>query len=179
MQSSRRTGVLTLCMALLLAVAGGVLLTLALTRPGRPPSPPSVATGTSTTSSSPVPSARAVETPTTPRPRGVRDLTRGLVLPEAAPSRVTIPRIHVSSRLVRLGVDRTGAMEVPADPARAGWYDLGPTPGALGPSVIAGHARPSHPEDDRPRGLPLWPRMRDAERTLEGAWCRARDGQAC
>jgi sortase (surface protein transpeptidase) len=52
---------------------------------------------------------------------------------------VTIPRIHVSSRLVRLGVDRTGAMEVPADPARAGWYDLGPTPGALGPSVIAGH----------------------------------------
>ncbi len=30
-------------------------------------------------------------------------------------------------------------MEVPQDPATAGWYHLGPTPGALGPAVIAGH----------------------------------------
>jgi sortase (surface protein transpeptidase) len=30
-------------------------------------------------------------------------------------------------------------MEVPADPARAGWFTRGPTPGALGPAVIAGH----------------------------------------
>ena len=30
-------------------------------------------------------------------------------------------------------------MEVPDYPATAGWYDLGPTPGALGPAVIAGH----------------------------------------
>jgi sortase (surface protein transpeptidase) len=52
---------------------------------------------------------------------------------------VSIPRIRVASPLVRLGVDSTGAMEVPADPARPGWYDLGPTPGALGPAVIAGH----------------------------------------
>jgi sortase (surface protein transpeptidase) len=61
------------------------------------------------------------------------------VLPESTPTSVSIPRIHVRSRLVRLGVDSTGAMEVPADPARPGWYDLGPTPGALGPAVIAGH----------------------------------------
>ena len=32
-----------------------------------------------------------------------------------------------------------GAMEVPDDPADAGWYRLGPPPGALGPAVIAGH----------------------------------------
>ena len=30
-------------------------------------------------------------------------------------------------------------METPQDPAEAGWYRLGPTPGALGPAVIAGH----------------------------------------
>jgi sortase (surface protein transpeptidase) len=30
-------------------------------------------------------------------------------------------------------------MDVPTDPARAGWYDLGPAPGSLGPAVIAGH----------------------------------------
>jgi len=30
-------------------------------------------------------------------------------------------------------------MEVPQDPARAGWFSEGPAPGALGPAVIAGH----------------------------------------
>jgi len=30
-------------------------------------------------------------------------------------------------------------METPHDPAVAGWFTRGPTPGALGPAVIAGH----------------------------------------
>jgi sortase (surface protein transpeptidase) len=30
-------------------------------------------------------------------------------------------------------------MEVPQDPALAGWFSGGPAPGALGPAVIAGH----------------------------------------
>jgi sortase (surface protein transpeptidase) len=30
-------------------------------------------------------------------------------------------------------------MEVPSDPDRAGWFSRGAAPGALGPSVIAGH----------------------------------------
>jgi Sortase domain len=30
-------------------------------------------------------------------------------------------------------------MDVPSNPGEAGWYDLGPTPGELGPAVIAGH----------------------------------------
>jgi sortase (surface protein transpeptidase) len=51
---------------------------------------------------------------------------------------VSIPRIGVRSRLVRLGL-KNGEMETPADPADAGWFTGGPTPGALGPAVIAGH----------------------------------------
>jgi hypothetical protein len=70
---------------------------------------------------------------------GVEDLIAGPVLPQSRPVSLSIPRLHVSSRLVPLGVDNRGAMEVPQDPATAGWYDLGPTPGALGPAVIAGH----------------------------------------
>jgi sortase (surface protein transpeptidase) len=50
-----------------------------------------------------------------------------------------IPRIGVESQLVRLGLDGARAMEVPGDPGEAGWYTKGPTPGALGPAVIAGH----------------------------------------
>jgi sortase (surface protein transpeptidase) len=40
--------------------------------------------------------------------------------------------------LVDLGLNKDGSMEVP-DPAVAGWFSRGPSPGALGPAVIAGH----------------------------------------
>jgi sortase (surface protein transpeptidase) len=62
-----------------------------------------------------------------------------LVLQESDPVAVSIPRIDVRSRLVRLGLDKDGAMEVPRDPAFAGWFSRGASPGALGPAVIAGH----------------------------------------
>jgi sortase (surface protein transpeptidase) len=40
--------------------------------------------------------------------------------------------------LIDLGLD-DGEMEVPQNPALAGWFSRGATPGALGPAVIAGH----------------------------------------
>ena len=46
--------------------------------------------------------------------------------------------MHVSG-LIDLGLTPTGEMEVPADAVTAGWFDLGPTPGELGPAVIAAH----------------------------------------
>jgi sortase (surface protein transpeptidase) len=78
------------------------------------------------------PGARADQT-------DVRDQTTGLVLPESHPVAVAIPRLGVQSRLVHLGINSKGAMEVPKDPADAGWFSGGPAPGALGPAVIAGH----------------------------------------
>jgi Sortase domain len=68
----------------------------------------------------------------------LRDRTTGLVLPESEPVAVSIPRIGVQSTLVELGLDENGKMELP-DPAVAGWFTRGPTPGALGPAVITGH----------------------------------------
>jgi len=70
---------------------------------------------------------------------GIPDRVSGRVLPASQPVSVAIPRLQVSSRLELLGLGAEGEMEVPANPARAGWYTLGPTPGALGPAVIAGH----------------------------------------
>jgi len=134
--------VFTVCIALLAALAGAVLLQTGIARSWGPPVAPGTAAPVSRTGTQPTATPRSERRTTTsasPGPRGVKDATRGLVLPESAPTTVWIPRIHVRSRLVRLGVDHTGAMEVPADPARPGWYDLGPTPGALGPAVIAGH----------------------------------------
>ena len=74
---------------------------------------------------------------------GVEDRVTGPLLPSAVPVSIGIPRLRVSSRLEDLGVDDDGVMEVPAEPANAGWYELGPSPGALGPGR---RGRPCHLE---------------------------------
>jgi len=109
-----------------LAIAGLVLIGLAFVFPATPQSL------LSDPSDSVRPTPRAAQT-------DVRDRVAGLVLPESDPVAVSIPRIDVRSNLVRLGLDSEGALEVPQDPARAGWFSRGPAPGALGPAVIAGH----------------------------------------
>jgi sortase (surface protein transpeptidase) len=90
------------------------------------------------TASTPDPAAEA--------PAAVSETVRPIALADgatagatAAPLRVRIPSIGVDSPLVRLGVDAAGALVPPADFARAGWFTASPLPGAVGPSVIAGH----------------------------------------
>ncbi|UQA98092.1 class F sortase [Streptomyces halobius] len=58
---------------------------------------------------------------------------------KAAPQRITIASLNVSSTLESLGRKKDGTMETPADPDKAGWYAPGPAPGEKGPAVIAGH----------------------------------------
>jgi sortase (surface protein transpeptidase) len=74
-------------------------------------------------------------------PRGpiaaVPDAERDANVP--LPVFLIIPAIGVRTRLVRLGTTRSGAMAVPASTAVAGWYTASPRPGAIGPSIIAGH----------------------------------------
>jgi len=57
----------------------------------------------------------------------------------ALPVRLWIPKIAVSTALVRLGRLPDGSIEVPHDWNTAGWYDKGPRPGQPGPAVILGH----------------------------------------
>ena len=59
--------------------------------------------------------------------------------PPAEPALLAIAAIGVETRLVPLGLDAGGALQVPGDFGRAGWYTGGPTPGEQGPAVIAGH----------------------------------------
>jgi len=61
------------------------------------------------------------------------------VLAESEPTRIRIPGIDVDSDLIDLGLQADGTMEVPADGSVAGWYTGAPTPGELGPAVIAAH----------------------------------------
>lgn len=76
---------------------------------------------------------------TAPPPAPATAPARKLVLPPSEPSRLAIPSIGVDSRLVRLGLQPDLRMEVPQDFDLAGWYVHSPTPGEIGPSVIAGH----------------------------------------
>ncbi|WP_407284783.1 class F sortase [Streptomyces sp. BP-8] len=58
---------------------------------------------------------------------------------KAAPQRISVPSLNISSTLEALGKKKDGAMETPVDPDKAGWYTPGPAPGEKGPAVIAGH----------------------------------------
>ncbi|WP_324187058.1 class F sortase [Actinokineospora alba] len=57
------------------------------------------------------------------------------------PVSVEIPKIGAKSSLVPVGLTADGALDVPptSQPLQAAWYELGPTPGEVGPSVVLGH----------------------------------------
>ncbi len=67
---------------------------------------------------------------------------RGPSLPRSVPVSVDIPAIGVSSRLLRLGRNADGTMQVPpleTSADLAAWYKYSATPGQIGTSVIEGH----------------------------------------
>ncbi len=60
-------------------------------------------------------------------------------LPRSIPLRVQIPAIGVDSPLMELGLQADGTLQVPPAAFPAGWYTGAPTPGELGPAILAGH----------------------------------------
>ena len=65
----------------------------------------------------------------------------GTVAPMAksTPVRVQVPAIGVDSALMQLGLRADGSLQVPPSGFPAGWYTGAPTPGELGPAILAGH----------------------------------------
>lgn len=78
-------------------------------------------------------------TPSTPPAQLVSAAGTSPQLPASTPTRVEIPALGVTSRVMELGLERDGSMEVPPGAYPVGWYDGSPTPGQLGPAVLAGH----------------------------------------
>jgi len=93
---------------------------------GEPPSTSSANTQVSTTSSL-ASSTTLSETTTTI-----------YVHPIPQPVRIVIPAIRVDAKVIPVGLLENGDMEVPPF-GLAGWYKLGPAPGASGPAVIVAH----------------------------------------
>ncbi len=91
---------------------------------------------------------RALRAGFSPRTRPHVSVTRGPVAELASASAsnrvprpivLYIPAIGVQTRLVRLGITANGRPHVPATANVAGWYTSSARPGAIGPSIIAGH----------------------------------------
>lgn len=53
--------------------------------------------------------------------------------------RLNVPELDVDSAVMDLGLRADGTMEVPPDGTTTGWYDRSPTPGEIGPAVLAAH----------------------------------------
>ena len=67
---------------------------------------------------------------------------RGPSLPRSVPVSVSIPAIGVNSKLLHLGLNADGTIQVPSLETcsdRAAWYKYSATPGQIGSSVIEGH----------------------------------------
>jgi sortase (surface protein transpeptidase) len=129
--------------------AGLASLTLALVLGacGEPPARPEASPATAPpTTVAPATTTRATTPPST---RAARK--------PSPPVRVEIPAIGVSSRLVRLGLNADGTMEVPRDYDLAGWFTGGAMPGQDGPAVISGHV-------DSKSGPAVFFRLRDLRR---------------
>ncbi len=60
-------------------------------------------------------------------------------LARSRPEHLWIPKLHVSTSIVVLGLNPDGSVQVPSNTVQVGWYKYGPTPGQRGSSVILGH----------------------------------------
>lgn len=62
-------------------------------------------------------------------------------LQRVPPVRIHVPSLGIASDLVELGLEPGGALQVPRDYGKAGWYVGGPYPGEANspPSIIVGH----------------------------------------
>jgi sortase (surface protein transpeptidase) len=72
-------------------------------------------------------------------PAGVATAPADSAPAASRPERLLIPSISVDTGLIDLGLQADGTMEVPADGSTAGWYVNSPTPGEIGPAVLAAH----------------------------------------
>jgi hypothetical protein len=75
--------------------------------------------------------------------RGRADASSIPALPRSLPMSLAIPAIGVHASVIKLGLAPDHTLQVPpvtpAGVQETGWYDLGPTPGQVGPAVIVGH----------------------------------------
>lgn len=140
--SGRRGKQLAAAAAIVLVVAGVILLGTGLRAQRHAPQPPAAAALPLASSS--VPASGTPPRSVTPPGTGSqpsKPVTKGPVLARSVPVRLEIPQLKVNSDLIQLGLTSDQTVEVPplGKDSPAGWYKYSPTPGQLGPAVLLGH----------------------------------------
>ncbi|MFC7490749.1 MULTISPECIES: class F sortase [unclassified Knoellia] len=64
---------------------------------------------------------------------------KGTLMERSRPTKVTLPGIGASAPIIDLKLKSDKRMEVPDNGTEAGWFTSSPTPGELGPAIIAAH----------------------------------------
>lgn len=134
-----RRGRIAVAVALVLAVIGGLAIVVGVVTQE---SPPPLSDGAAGSPSSPQSSASFEPEPATkPAPGGAEPDIDGPVLKPSKPVALSIPAIDVRSQLMHLGLQDDQTLEVPPERpnSKAGWFNLSPTPGEAGPSILLGH----------------------------------------
>lgn len=88
------------------------------------------------------PQRQTASTPamTTPPSVASSQPSSGQLLARSVPVRLTIPAIGVDGRLEHLGLSADKkTMQLPSHPGTAGWFEGGPSPGEVGPTIIVGY----------------------------------------
>ena len=83
--------------------------------------------------------AAPAPTPSVSAPGSIAPAGAAAPMARSTPVRVQIPAIDVDSTLMQLGLRVDGSLQVPPSGFPAGWYTGAPTPGELGPAILAGH----------------------------------------
>lgn len=85
-------------------------------------------------------------------------VTEAPIPPTPRPVLVEVPRLRLRATVLPVGVTADGAMRIPRDARRVGWYRFGPAPGAPeGSAVLAGHV------DSRAQGRGVFFRLATIE----------------
>ena len=139
---ARRGRLVATAAGVVLAIAGLVVVTVAIRAQRTAPIPPAAAgvasqdptAGSSAGSGGGSPQA-------SPSARNKAPAVTGPVLPASAPTRLEIPAIGVRTVIRPLGLNPDHTVEVPplGEDSWPGWYRYSPSPGQLGPSIILGH----------------------------------------
>jgi len=111
--------------------------------PTRPSPPTRTPSPSRTPKASPSRTARPSRTPT-PTPT-TSTKTLPTPLGSSDPVEVVVRRLGIDRKPIRLGLTKDNALQVPDTAEDLGWYTGGPTPGAMGASVIAGHVSYNKP----------------------------------
>jgi len=89
----------------------------------------------------PQPAAVAAPDRLPPVPRLAQGQTPPITLERARPTRIDIADLGVHADITDVGLEPDGTIEVPdlSSPDLTGWFELGPSPGEVGPAAIVGH----------------------------------------